>query len=92
MRDVKDTSAAAHAVNNHQHKRDRVLNYVREHQPVTRREISKALGIETATISGLVKPLMNQGALIETGRRKCSVTGNWVYQLEAAAVQLDWVA
>ena len=55
---------------NQQHLRKKnsqlIQKYIYQHSPVSRVEIAQALGLTTATITGLVTPLLSQGLLQET--------------------------
>jgi len=84
---VKDTSIVSHkkrvksGINETQ--RQKILDFCRKHKMVTRKMIAQHLGIETATISGQVKPLLNAGDLTETLEKfPCPVTGNTVHWLQ----------
>jgi hypothetical protein len=47
----------------------------------TRREISRTLDIETATVSGLIRPMIKNKTLTVVKTRECSITGNEVEAL-----------
>ena len=89
---VRDTSAESHAIGGHEAKKHRIREYVRLHGPVTRRQIAHDLGYETATVSGLVTPLVNQGFLDEVGKGICPVTGRQAYLIESPVEQLRLIA
>ena len=44
--------------------------------PLTNRELSVRTGMETATVSGQVRPLLDDGLIHAAGKRECSETGN----------------
>ena len=87
---VRDTSAESHALNGHDAKKHQIRVWVREHGPCTRRMISKALGFDTATVSGMITPLLNSTPpmLFEIDKAPCPITGRNVYWLESAVEQL----
>lgn len=84
---IRDTSIESHALNGHDTKRHQVRRFVRQHGPVTRRQIAAGLGYETATVSGLVTPLVNMGFLVETDKARCPITGRNAYLVDVAPVQ-----
>jgi DNA-binding MarR family transcriptional regulator len=45
---------------------------------ISNHEIAHELGIETATISGLTRPLVKMGLVEQGQKRKCKITGNLV--------------
>jgi Mn-dependent DtxR family transcriptional regulator len=47
----------------------------------TRREISRTLDIETATVSGLIRPMIKNKTLTVVKTRNCSITNNEVEAL-----------
>lgn len=85
---VRNTSAQAYAQNSHESKKHRIRVFVREHSPCTRKQIAVGLGYDTATVSGLVAPLVRDGLLDEVGKGKCSVTGNNVMMIESPVKQM----
>ena len=89
---VRDTSAESHAINGHDQKKWRIREYVRLHGPCTRRQIAQGLGFETASVSGMVTPLVNQGFLDEVGKGICPVTGRQAYLIESPVEQLRLIA
>lgn len=84
---IRDTSIESHAINGHDTKRHIIRQFVRKNGPVTRRQIAAGLGFETATVSGIVTPLVNLGFLVETEKARCPITGRNAYLVESAAVQ-----
>lgn len=62
-------------------KRQRILNYLAKRGATSRRQIAQALGYDTATVSGLVTPMLkDNGPLIEQGyKQECPVTRRMVY-------------
>lgn len=89
---VRDTSAESHALNGHDAKKHQIRVWVREHGPCTRRMISKALGFDTATVSGMITPLINGNLLDEVYKAPCPITGRNVYWLESRVEQLRLLA
>ena len=60
-----------------------IEQYVLDHGPVTRRMVSEALRIDTATVSGIVTPLVKTGMLVEVEEKApCKVTGRNAFYLE----------
>ena len=45
---------------------------------ISNREIAKELGVETATISGLTRPLVKNRMVKELKKRECKVSGHTV--------------
>lgn len=45
---------------------------------ISNREISHKLGIETATVSGLTRPLVKRGLVCQGKKRKCRISGNTI--------------
>ena len=45
---------------------------------ISNHEIAHELQIETATVSGLTRPLVKNGLVEQAGKRKCKITGNLV--------------
>lgn len=69
--------------------RARIMAYMRHQtRPVSRREIARALGLETSTVSGRVNELMDVG-IVAVGRMQCPVTGKKVHALKAVPEQID---
>lgn len=63
-----------------------IVGYMREQlTPKTRREIGKALGLETNQYSGRCNELIAAGVLVVIGERKCSLSGKNVEALLHAA-------
>ena len=85
---VRDTSALSHSLNCHDSKKHRVRVYVRQNGPCSRKQIAVGLGIETATISGLVTPLVRDGFLDEIGKGQCPITGRKAILLESPVEQM----
>ena len=84
---VRDSSIESnyrrHAIDINTGQTERIAAYVKGKTWVTRRMIAQALDIETATISGRVKPMVLSGVLIETTERMpCPITGNRVHWLQ----------
>ena len=60
-----------------------ILNYVKSMtnrgvHALSRREMAKALGIETASMSARCNELLHMGHLVEVGIKDCGVTGRTV--------------
>ena len=85
---VRNTSAIAHAANGHDTLKHRLRVWVRLHGQASRRMIAVGMGVDTATVSGLVAPLVRDGLLDEVGKGKCSVTGNNVMMIESPVKQM----
>ena len=87
---IRDTSAESHAINGHDQKKHRIRVFVREHGPCTRRMISKALGYDTASVAGMVTPMINDNPplLVEIFKAPDPDTGRNVYWLESTVEQL----
>ena len=85
---VRDTSAIAHAANGHDTLKHRLRVWVRLNGPCTRRQIAVGLMVDTASVSGLVTPLVRDGLLDEVGKGKCPITGNQAYMIESPVQQL----
>ena len=85
---VRATSAESHALNCHDTIKHQVRVWVRENQPCTRRMIATGMGIDTATVAGLVTPLVRGGFIDETGHMTCCVTGRQAIQLESPVQQM----
>lgn len=65
-------------------KRDQLYVFMLRHQNHTRSELAQAIGWPINSICGRVKELIDDGAVLESGkRRECRVTGNQVHYLEA---------
>ena len=59
----------------------RILNFFKSHENVTRREVSVALGIEPGAVAGRVNTLIAVGKLVEAPRRRCTITGRSAHTL-----------
>lgn len=66
-----------------------VLDEIKRQGLCTRRMLSKALGIETSTISARVNKLIADEDVVETGIMPCAITGKRVHWLTAAPDQRD---
>jgi hypothetical protein len=67
---------------------DVVRGCVRALQPCTRRMVASETGIETASVASAVNALVKDGTLEESvAKRRCKVTGRWVYYLRIMARQ-----
>lgn len=59
-----------------------ILDYLSRNKKATRRMISEDTGISTSTVSGIIKPLLDRGDVIEGEISPCPITGRksrWVY-------------
>lgn len=65
-------------------KRDQLYVFMLRHQNHTRNELAQAMNWPISSICGRVKELIDDGAVIESGKRRpCKVTGNNVHSLQA---------
>jgi len=55
-----------------------ILKFVNTRKDCTRREIAKALSMETSTVSARVNHMVKYGVLDEYKKRKCRVSGKMV--------------
>ena len=64
-------------------KKQRIMDFVKlATKGTTRRQISKALALDTATVSGLVTPMVDKDELFQSAlRQPCPVTGRMVHWL-----------
>lgn len=85
---VRDTSAESHAIGGHDSLKHRIRVFIREKGPVTRRTVAKHFGVQTATVSGIITPLVNKGLLDETFKAPDPDSGRNVYWLESTVEQL----
>lgn len=64
--------------------KDRVYVFMRGHPNHTRAELAQAMNLPLSSICGRVKELIDEGAVLESGKRRpCRVTGRNVHYLEA---------
>ena len=87
---VRETSKESHQINQQTALfapiRVRVLEELRTRGLCTRRELAAFMNIETATMSGIITPMLAAGQLEETGVKcKCSVSGR-----NANVLRLSW--
>lgn len=80
MRQQHVRASSIDCFHDHQHEfgaqEQTIIDYVSRHPSVTRREISKATGIEPGAVAGRVNRLIHElRVLHELPRRECSVTG-----------------
>lgn len=54
------------------------LIYDSKEDGISNREIAHALGIETATVSGLTRPLVKRGLVCQGKKRQCRISGNTI--------------
>jgi len=98
-RRVKETSVSAFvkfvASGAYDTKKAAILELFRVHGGwLTRREVSHLMGYDTATVSGIITPLVNAGDLIETPKDcpiKCPITGNNAMGVKLNRGQLELV-
>lgn len=63
-------------------KRSHIIGYLNANGLSSRRELAHSLDYDTATVSGLVTPMLKAGVLSETiGRHKCPITGHLVFKV-----------
>lgn len=94
---VRETSIENHYINEasliNENLEAKIAAFVKLHGPVTRRQIAESIGIDTATCSGRVCPLVKGGVLIEDElKRPCPITGRnviWVRHRDSAKGQID---
>lgn len=61
-------------------KRAKIAGYLTDNGPSSRRQIATELKFDTATVSGLVTPMIVSGDLVEDGwRRECPITKRSVF-------------
>ena len=70
----------------------RVLAYVGSHPFCTRREIARALKIQTGTVSARVKGLIDALLIREMGTKRCDVSDKRVNALEVLPIQRELFA
>ena len=88
---VRETSAISHAQNCHDSKKHRIRVFVRENSPCTRRQIAVGLGYDTATVSGMVTPMLKGDFLNEAFTGHCPITGRKAIFLESPVEQLNLI-
>lgn len=97
---VRESSIESHYINQalliNQSKGEIIAEHVKRTGWCTRRQIAQATGIETATVSGTVNGLIEDGTLVECpeeDKRPCPITGRkvlWVtHKDRLAGKQLD---
>lgn len=59
------------------------------HRDFTRAELAQYLGLRVSSVCGRVNELLEQQAVVETPRRKCSVTGSSAHPLKLAPAQIE---
>lgn len=65
-------------------KRDELYVFMLRHPNHTRSELAQAIGWPIQSICGRVNEMLNDGAVIESGKRRpCTVTGKNVHTLQA---------
>lgn len=92
---VRDTSAESHAINEqtiNKTLKQKIVDLVAERGPVTRRQIAKILKVETATVSGLVTPLLKAtkdkpAVFTELDKQPCPITNRPAYRVMVAPKQ-----
>ena len=92
MSNVLEASKASYkerlATGVHETQKDRILDYIQKVRRCTAKMIARDLNLESATVSGLVRPLVKDeksGVWREEERNECPVTGNkvhWLYWVE----------
>jgi DNA-binding IclR family transcriptional regulator len=55
-----------------------ILDALREHGPMTRREIEERTGMRSSTVAGRVNELLTVGMVDEVDRRRCRISGRVV--------------
>ena len=92
---VRETSIQAHAElvgsGKKKTKKQMVKDFVDQHpEGVTRFEVAKHFDWQCSTISGLVKPLVDDNEISESARKtQCPVTGNLAYKLLPFSGQVE---
>jgi hypothetical protein len=61
--------------------KEQIRILVTDHGPLTRREISGYLGLDTATTSGLVRPLIKERILMDGRKIRCPETGRPAFEV-----------
>jgi predicted transcriptional regulator len=86
---VRETSLAAYRDPNRRggEQAARVAEYVRTHPLCSRKEVAKALSLETGTVSARVCELIEVGAVEEHGTKQCSVSKRTVAALRIPPIQ-----
>lgn len=87
---ARDTSALSHASNAELYGSisDQIMALLSGEKELTRRQISIMLHKDTATISGVVTPLLERGLIVECDKIACPVTGRRAYALALKPSQL----
>lgn len=67
----------------------KVFDYITAHPRCSRKEIARALGMETASVAGRVNELMADELIEENGVKVCGVTGNTVAALRISPTQAE---
>jgi hypothetical protein len=85
---VRETSKQAYKEHSGSGAKDSQINKIytlllRSKLPMSRREISRATGIENSAVAGRVTGMLEGGLLEECGARKCSISGKLINQLRA---------
>lgn len=79
MSNVRDTSIESYVQNEESGLADtiggRIYKFIVANGPVTRRTIATELGLDTATVSGLVTPMIKKGVLVDDERTEDPQTG-----------------
>jgi len=95
---VKDSSIEAYYTHicGNIDKKKQILDFVKSKKSgTTGREIATVLGMDTATVSGLVKPAVNNNELIRSETKSpCPVTRNpalWLHHPDNRAGQLPLI-
>jgi len=87
----RNTSAQSHAFNEvsgiYTSKKAAILALLNGTE-MTRRQIATQLNYDTATVSGLITPLLKTGHLIETAQVTCPITKRQAYAVTAPKGQL----
>lgn len=60
----------------------RAIEYLEQNGSASAKMIADALGIDTATCSGVLKPMKGKSIEVLPEKRKCLISGNTVYWLK----------
>ena len=85
---VRSTSAQAHAKDGQQSKKHKIRVWIRKNGPVSRLQISDHFGYQTATVAGIITPLVAKGYVDEVGKAVCPISGNTVLMIESPVKQM----
>ena len=69
--------------------RGKIYLFLKKYKSITRTELADYTGIKINAVCGRVRELIDEGYVIEDGKKKCSRTGQVVYALTTKGARHD---